>query len=69
MTLCECWNPGGACIGFGVCTDCGGVRAIRAVLAELDSEPPLTCDTCTEAPTCEFAGDAYNVDGDCLREK
>lgn len=28
-----------------------------------------TCDTCADAPICEFAGDDYNTDGDCLASK
>ncbi len=28
-----------------------------------------TCDQCPCAPTCAFAFDAYNTDGDCLMEK
>ena len=29
----------------------------------------LTCDDCPHRFTCEFAGDLYNMDGDCLAEK
>gem|GEM_PF-4086041 len=29
----------------------------------------LTCDTCSDAPTCEYAFDLYNTDGDCLASK
>ncbi len=29
----------------------------------------LTCDDCEFRFTCEFAGDPYNTDGDCLAEK
>lgn len=29
----------------------------------------LTCDDCPHRHTCEWAGDSYNTDGDCLAEK
>lgn len=29
----------------------------------------FTCDTCSHAPLCLYAFDAYNVDGDCLASK
>lgn len=29
----------------------------------------LTCDTCSDAPVCEYAFDLYNTDGDCLASK
>lgn len=29
----------------------------------------FTCDTCSHAPRCVYAFDAYNVDGDCLASK
>jgi hypothetical protein len=28
-----------------------------------------TCIECSEAKTCQFAFDFYNIDGDCLMEK
>ena len=28
-----------------------------------------TCDKCEIKETCEFSGDPYNTDGDCLRDK
>ena len=29
----------------------------------------LTCGQCIDAPTCKYAGDPYNTDGDCLASK
>jgi hypothetical protein len=29
----------------------------------------FTCDDCPSAPSCEFAFDLYNTNGDCLAEK
>lgn len=29
----------------------------------------MTCDTCQDNDTCEFAFDAYNTDGDCIAIK
>ena len=29
----------------------------------------MTCDTCPDNDTCEFAFDAYNTDGDCIAVK
>ena len=29
----------------------------------------FTCDLCLDRDNCEFSYDAYNTDGDCLKEK
>jgi MoaA/NifB/PqqE/SkfB family radical SAM enzyme len=29
----------------------------------------LTCDDCPYKLKCEWSGDAYNIDGDCLADK
>lgn len=29
----------------------------------------FTCSTCVYAPTCEYAYDGYNTNGDCLQDK
>lgn len=33
------------------------------------SVPKFTCSDCPLTPTCYFAFDWYNTDGDCLAEK
>ncbi len=48
--------------------------ATLAYLIKITPEPfvaidKLTCDNCPYRLQCEFAGDAYNTNGDCLAEK
>lgn len=47
-------------------------QKIRAWSLNEGGEPlttKLTCDDCPARFECEFAGDLYNTDGDCLAEK
>jgi hypothetical protein len=32
-------------------------------------EAGFTCDACSLAPTCAYAFDLYNTDGDCISSK
>lgn len=45
------------------------VAAFRAEIVEDFCIEEFTCDECGAAPTCPYAFDPYNTDGDCLAEK
>jgi len=36
---------------------------------DLAAPGSFTCDTCSDAPRCDLAFDAYNTNGDCLASK
>ena len=47
-----------------------GIRKVadRARHRQLLDNPKFTCYYCTERDECEFAFDAYNINGNCLAE-
>lgn len=42
------------------------LKAIENGFLSKDSELILTCDDCNFRFNCEFAGDLYNTEGNCL---
>lgn len=34
-----------------------------------EAKKEYTCNNCTDEPTCRYAWDAYNLNGDCLASK
>lgn len=49
------------------------IEELEAVVGDSIYKEPepeeLTCFTCVERESCQFSGDDYNTDGDCLAEK